>query len=392
MTAQSIRQDSSPCPACTDRDVVITSISEASSLQAIAEPWREFETHAANPNLFTSVDWCRHAFNQLDRDKNRHFLIAQAYENQRLVALWPLSTRKHGALRIASSIAAPFDQYSDLLLAPDVAPERTIDAILDHLRRAHVADGLILRKVKTTSDLYGHLRNKAHVINHNAEAPHISLDPDQPFDAFLKQLNSKTRKNLRNYANRLQREGNVEHVVIEGPKTGQVIAQCFDERNAWLTDNGYSSEAFRDPHFKQFLLGLAKADRALGLVAFVLKIDGEPVALQWGFIRGDCYYAFMSCRNPKYESFSVGRLHLRHIIEVCHKFGLRTIDLMVPASPYKMNWTKQTEPVVDIVQPWSAKGHVVLGLLERNVRPAVKRCLGKAPTALRKPVMALLNR
>lgn len=373
-------------------NIVVESLDRPDSFYAIAAAWRDLEAKSYNPSLFTSADWANYVAQYFTGLSERRIIVAKAYAGNRLVALWPLAIRKQGGLSVLTSIGAPFDQYSEALFACDIDPAPVIDRMIEELRRQYPVDGLVLRKTKVLGPLYDELRRKAHVVDHGEQAPQIHIDPDRPLEEFMQKLNSKTRKNLRNYQNRLKRMGNIEHVVIEGPATAQIIAQCFDERHAWLSDHGYSSEAFRDPHFKSFVNGLAEHSKDLGLVAFILKLDGEAIALQWGFIRGGCYSAFMSCRNPKYEQYSVGRIHLGHIVEFCHQSGLNTLDLMVPASPYKLNWTKQAEPVADLIWPWSAKGHLVLDLVERKVRPVVKHWLNHTPQALRKPVMALLNR
>lgn len=372
--------------------VVISKLDQPESLQAIAAGWRDLETRSPNQGIFDSVDWAIYVAHHFAGSKDRQIVVAEAFAGNRLVAIWPLAIRKHGGLNILTSIGAPFDQYSEAMFAWDINPGPVIDRMVSELRKQISVDGLVLRKAKVSEPLYDELCQKAYVIDHDDHAPQIHLDPAKPFDEFLQKLNSKTRKNLRNYHNRLARQGTIEHVVIEGPQTADLLAQCFDDRHAWLSDHGYSSEAFRDSHFKSFVTGLAEHAESLGLVAFVLKVDGEVAALQWGFVRGGCYYAFMSCRNAEFEQFSVGRVHLRYIIEFCHRTGLNTLDLMVPASSYKLNWTKTTEHVVDLIWPWTTKGFLVLDLVERKVRPVVKHWLNQTPQALRKPVMALLNR
>ncbi len=387
-----LEKDAPPETSSEQLHVVITPIDRPENFWAISAAWRELEKRSPNRGLFNSVDWAFYVANHFAGSNDRRFVVVEAFAGNRLVALWPLAIRKHGGLNILTSMGAPFDQYSEALFSWDVNPAPLIDQMIGELRKQFPVDGLVMRKVKVTEPLYDWLSQKAYVIDHGEEAPQVHLDPDKPFEEFLQKLNSKTRKNLRNYQNRLARQGDIEHVVVEGPQTAELLAQCFDDRHAWLSDQGYSSEAFRDSHFKSFVTGLSEYSESLGLIAFVLKVDGEVAALQWGFIRGGCYYAFMSCRNARFEQFSVGRIHLRHIIEFCHRSGLNALDLMVPASSYKLNWTKTTEPVVDLIWPWTAKGFLVLDLVERKVRPVVKHWLNQTPQALRKPVMALLNR
>ncbi|MEL7048266.1 MAG: GNAT family N-acetyltransferase [Pseudomonadota bacterium] len=361
-------------------------------IEPLLHDWRALEATAASQSVFTSSAWATKVLEQFSSDAAFQAVIMTARDNGRLVALWPLAIQSRNYVRVLASIGAPLDQYSEILIDRAATPGPIIGGILGKLRSADVADGLILRKLKVSGPLFKQLSTSGRTIDGGDEAPKVSIDPDAPFDDFMSTVKSKTRKNLRNYTNRLERLGNLEHKVVTGTAAADVIAQSFVQRRTWLADNGLSSEAFRDPRFKPFVHSLGATGNDLQIIAFAMLLDGEPIALQWGFIHQRQYFAFISSRNPEFEKYSVGRIHLQHIIEECHTRGLTTLDLMVPAVPYKLSWTKTTEHVVDVIWPWTLKGHVVLGVIEQHVRPHMKKLAHQLPDAIRKPLMRLANR
>jgi CelD/BcsL family acetyltransferase involved in cellulose biosynthesis len=220
----------------------------------------------------------------------------------------------------------------------------------------------------------------------------VRLDPARPFAEFLSGVSAKTRKNLRNYQNRLARLGRLEHRVLTGLEAGPAIIEAFEGRRAWLSTHGMTSEAFRDPHFEEVMRSMARTcPSELGLLAFVLTLDGRAIAVQWGFLRSGRYYAFMSSRDPAYEDYSAGRLHLQHVLEACHRLGVTEVDLMVPAIPYKMTWTDTADPLVDLVMTWTLRGRLVVDLYQGGVRPMLKRLAARLPAAVRRPLFELVN-
>lgn len=375
----------------------------AEDLNALALGWLRLESEAESGSVFTSLAWAKQALRHFAAEAEasggkaaREVVIATVSRDGALLALWPLAVRRRGRMRVLVSIAAPFDQNSEVLVRRGEDAAALIAAMAEELRTATHADGFILRKVKTSGAVFAALSARSVIIDEGAAAPQIRLDPRAPFSAFLETINAKTRKNLRNYRNRLGRLGTVRHEVIRGQALQDVIARSFAGRQAWLSDNGLSSEAFRDPGFQKFVAALAGETSELQLVGFALSLtppdaetetETETVALQWGMVHGRTYYAFMSSRNPKFEDYSAGRIHLQHVIEACHADGLDHLDLMVPATAYKMTWTDAVEPVVDLVLPWSLRGRVSLSGYDAHVRPALKRFVAALPAPVRKLVL-----
>ncbi len=362
---------------------------------SLAFDWRELACRCKGSFFFQSPAWCQHVLNELSSvhaDETFDPVVVTVWRDKTLVAVWPLSLRKEYGIRILTSLAGPFDQYTDMLCDDSEAGAEIVGLIVNSLKRMLLADGMILRKVRTTSAVRGLERNGATVIDEGSRAPQVQFEEGQPFSDFIAGVNAKTRKNIRNYKNRLMRKGRLEHKVLRGAAVAEALRTSFLARRDWLDDNGLSSAGFRDANFERVVCNLAANNsHDLGLVAFVLTFNGKMIAIQWGFIHQGCYHAYMSSRDPEFESYSIGRIHLQLVLEECHRLGVVEVDLMVPNAPYKLTWATSTDAVVDLVWPWSKHAYLRTKAYEQFLRPRLKHLARRLPHALRRQLISRFN-
>ena len=125
-----------------------------------------------------------------------------------------------------------------------------------------------------------------------------ALEALADFESYFRTLKPKTRKNMRNARNRLERDGALAHHVADRPreKLGVIAAHPCPAAPSACKDQGLTSRAFRDPRLRRFLrepAGRARYD----LLAMSLRHNDEPIAEQWGFVHQQRYYAFVASRD-----------------------------------------------------------------------------------------------
>jgi CelD/BcsL family acetyltransferase involved in cellulose biosynthesis len=223
-------------------------------------------------------------------------------------------------------------------------------------------------------------------------APYVALDAYDDFAAYFSTIKSKTRKNMRNARNRLERDGAVTHHVAEtAEEMLGIIERTLSGRAGRLRDQGLSSRAFRDAAFANFCASIAgRAD--LPVLAMSLHHNGEPVAEQWGFVHKQRYYAFVASRDFSNSDESPGKLHLGEVIHACAERGLDGADLMVPVMPYKLTWATEVVTVRDYALPVTPRGVLVLNLWDRTLRPFIKKTVLNMPAGLRALAVRLAGR
>ena len=226
----------------------------------------------------------------------------------------------------------PFGQYSDVLFDGQANLDDVSAAMMAEIERWRT-DGLIVRKVRTDSTLHAMLAKRRPVVVERLAAPAISFDRFDDFAGYSKSIASKTRKNLRNYSNRIERLGQLVHLVQRCPtECADVIRRCFSMRSSWLLERGQTSVAFADTSFALIMQGLAEDHRCqpqIRTMQLQLKgcrkkdnaaVDGEmlgELSLHLGFVHNSRYYAYMAAKNPGFDHLSPGRVHMLALIEAC---------------------------------------------------------------------------
>ncbi|HWA18252.1 MAG TPA: GNAT family N-acetyltransferase [Devosia sp.] len=387
-----------PISAAHDRPASLASeagaITTRDGLEAIAEEWLALERSASGVTLFQSLGWTRAVFDFEAARNNPEFApaVATLRERGRLVALLPLE-RIRGRLRSAlMPLGGAFPQYADFLVDPAVDARQALARLLKAAAKAQPADMVTFLKVRAGSNLSRALPRQTVTTGSPEGAPYVDLAAHPDFETYFKTLKPKTRKNMRNARNRLEREGTLTHqIAASRDETLGVIARTLSGRAGRLRDQGLTSRAFTDPDFATFCASLA--DRpGIDLLAMSLRHNDEPIAEQWGFVHQGRYYAFIASRDFEQSDESPGKLHLKEVIETCYARGLATADLLVPTMPYKLTWASGVTAVTDRAIPLTLRGRIGIALWDQRLRPWAKRLVLSLPKGLRGLLMKAVGR
>ena len=375
-------------------------VTALSRLDTLEHEWRQLEQGTKAAIFFQSFDWCRYIW----RTRIAHPgpgspepRVVVVRDADGVVAIWPLAIARSAGCRFAQDLGEPFGQYSDILLAAHADIDAVMRVALAEIGRWRV-DGIVLRKVRADAGLAGWMKARASRLGAGELAPAVELSAFDSFDAYRRSLNAKTRKNLRNYRNRLSREGRIHHTVIDAePDRSIMIQRCFLERSDWLETSGQSSTAFADPLFQSIVGGLARAERgAPAVIAMRLGLEqpggtDADLSVHWGFVHQGRYYAFMAAKNPAFDDCSPGRLHLEDVVAACAERGVGTVDFLLPAMPYKQTWATTSVEVDGYGLPLTTRGRLLIRGWHGSLRPALKAALVALPPGVRKHAMYLLQ-
>lgn len=363
------------------------------AFEAIAPEWAALEARASGAVLFQSVGWCRAVFDFAGRQRGVAFdpVIVTLMSAGELKGVLPLErVRAQGCMALVA-LGDGFQQYTDVLLAADIDPTEAVRTMLDAAVREVRCDLVSLLKVREDSALCRGLPAGHVGTGTPAGAPYVALSAFTDFAGYHATVKAKTRKNLRNARNRLERSGPVDHHVAanRGEALG-VVERTVLGRARRLVDQGLTSRAFEDERFLDFCLSLVGAPD-LDLLAMSLTHNGTPIAEQWGFVHGGRYYAFVASRDFTMDEESPGKLHLKNVIETGFARALDTVDLLVPAMPYKLTWASGVTAVRDYAVPVSARGFARIHVWDRLLRPLAKATYLALPPGVRARILAVLR-
>lgn len=368
---------------------------DLTDLPGLENAWADLASSTDESSYFQSPAWVRHVAEiRSDQPADRwRMCLAAAWSGDRLCAIWPLSLQREGLCWIARSLDDPFGQFAGLLINDDEDPAGLIEAIIEALRSEGLAAGMMIERVAEGTALHCGLAAKGANVIYSDSSVFLDFRPFETFEAYLKTRRVKTRKNLRNAKNRLMRDHGFEHDILSGADDiASIMDQAFETRLVWMQDNAKTAPAFRDPDFRRLLDGLTDDRTRDALIGFRLRSGDIPISLQWGFVFAGRYYAFISARNPDFDAYSPGRVHLGMVLEACHERGIELVELMAPASDYKMNWTDQIKRIDDFGLPLTAGGFLYLDLWRRHGRMIARKLYHGLPDGLRRQVSGLTNR
>ena len=368
------------------------------ALERLRPEWEALEQDSkSTPDFFQSYAWCYYVAAMRLRRATSDYRICVATIRQaddRLIGLWPLSIQRQGFCQIARNLDAPFGQFAGLLLHDPQHASICIKTVVDSLKLSGKIDGLQIGGVRETSALSDALHALGARVTRSDLAVDLDFRPFASFDDYHRTVAVKTRKNLRNAKNRLSREyEDISHQVIAdvGPES-PLIANTFDDRLTWMELGGKTTPAFRDPDFRPLLEGLPKADPPLQLLGFEFKTKSDIISAQWGFRHKNRYYAYMSARNLDFDRFSPGQVHLGMVIKASHDLNIEVIEMMAPASDYKLKWTKATKRLDDVSLTLTPKGFLYLNLWRGNFRKLFKWVFEHIPDRARQAAASWTNR
>ncbi|MEQ1769935.1 MAG: GNAT family N-acetyltransferase [Devosia sp.] len=381
-------------PASAALSGTAEAITTRAGLEAIAAEWAALEHRAPGATWFQSLAWARAVFDFEQQRANPAFapVIATWRERGQLKAVLPLE-RTDGRFRKAlMPLGGAFPQYADLLADPGIDAGKALMAMLKAAATARPADLAALLKVRAGCRLLDGIPRSAIRTGARMGAPYVDCAVHPDFDSYFKLLKQKTRKNMRNARNRLEREAPLTHSVAASPDAIRgVIGRTVAGRAGRLRDQGLTSRAFTDPAFADFCAGLAGRD-GIDILAMSLDHGDQAVAEQWGFVHRGRYYAFVASRDFEQSDESPGKLHLKEIIETCFARSIHTADLLVPVMPYKLTWASGVTEVADFAVPLTLKGRLGIALWDQRLRPLAKYLVMAMPKSLRGALMKLAGR
>lgn len=295
-----------------------------------------------------------------------------------IATVWPLRFEHRCGLRIATDLAAPFAQYSDVIGEPlDAA---SFGALRTRLLDEFGVDAVLCRGVREDSGLAGALADS--VVVDQAAAPFVDLRAFGTFDDYCSRFSKRTTRARRQRRRKLEAlHGPLDFSVLDGGHGRDALARALQWKRQWLDANGFASRVFSADDQQAILL--AAIDDAAAHVS-VLSAQGKPIAVELGFSCAGNYAAFMGAFDPALAAFSPGQVQMLLTIEWCFARGLARYDLLPPRDAYKLHWTRPGDEVrvAEHCVGLSTAGRLY-ALARRHARTPLKRTVLGLPASVR---------
>ncbi len=224
-------------------------------------------------------------------------------------------------------------------------PDEAASAFMDHLRRDRNWDVLHLTcvppegRARRLYEAAERARNPTGTWQDN-NSPYF--DMPSTHEEMQQRLETKFKANLRRRHKKLAEKG---HVTFEKVTGGLDLPLHLEEgfaveASGWKGREGTAMS--QDPHVAGFYSELARfAAHDGSLALYYLRVDGRPVAFQYGLAYGSTYYLLKPGYDESVRECSPGQLLMDEVVKECIAQRLSEFDFLGPDMAWKRDWASQ---------------------------------------------------
>lgn len=363
--------------------ITVDLVNDYSSFVRLEGQWNDTVDRAGHTHPFLRHEWLRAWWDAFGPGKTLNVLVVRA--GNRILALAPLmleNTRMYGVnVKRIQFLHNDHTPKADVIVAEraDEVYPALWKTLLDSRGRWDV---LQLGQLPSDSPTHDQISRLAKVAKYPTAlwasdvSPYLELTNN--WNTYLGSRPAKLKSNLRNRLNRLTKLGEPALEVIEG---GEAIREARDQALA-LEDSGWKREAgtaiYSDPQVLQFYTLLADRAASYGWLRLLfLTVNGQRIATSYASRYQDRLSFFKTGYNADFAQYGPFKLLTYFAIRDGYDTGLREVDFLGDAEPWKLEWTSTNRP-----HDWmfvfgnSARAKLVHAAKCR-VLPTIKRWMGR---------------
>jgi CelD/BcsL family acetyltransferase involved in cellulose biosynthesis len=302
--------------------------------------WRSFAEAEAevrpflarlNENPFASWEWLElyHA-----RFQHAAPLLVGVYRDAQIITFAALIVKRKAGLRTIGFLA---EGRADINCFVGEVTAATVDAILNALPRA----ALRVADLRESDPLIGLLKARLPGLRVLKPYPNPARDLRAPQDS---KSNRKFQARIPGNARRLAELGTVEHELIDFD--GQRAAALALLPELWrIHDLRHAGRrnAWKFAANRAFLSDYIQKSERSGVLGFVLRLNGQPIAFDIGFRVGRRFLLYIPAFLSEYERFRPGHINRWLAFPKCAELGLESYDFSRGASFAKHVWATGEE-------------------------------------------------
>ena len=355
----------------------LTVIDDVEGLDRLREEWDDLLAADAYRNPFLSFTWTRSWLRSFAASYDR-FLVLRVEEPGQFRGIVPLIVRRtwSGGIPVRS---LEFPGGDDSVFKGPVA-EGDAGKLVDRVMRGLMSDvrgwdTLAFDSLPDDSPWVTQLGHAFHQRSLHSDrhpthpSPYLRLPGN--YDDLRKSLKKSLRQNLSRKLNMAEREG----VVFERLTGAAIRAEHFHEaqdveRRSWKGQRGIG--IFVDEPHMSLHAGLLDDNSPFDLDLLFLRIGGQAIAFQYGFLLGNRYYAYNTSYDEAFQRLSPGMLAINSLLLELIPTGIEVFDFLVGEDGYKRDWTSDSRGLEGFtVFQNSLAGQLAFGV--ERLRPPARR-------------------
>jgi CelD/BcsL family acetyltransferase involved in cellulose biosynthesis len=369
--------------------LAVQRVDDPSAFADLREEWNELLAASRADCLFLTWEWLHTWWKYLAGRRRLYLQLLRC--GRELAAIAPLVQRPPAWRRLIPFRALEFlgtgivgSDYLDVIVRSG-REQDSLDALADALAatRLTLEFGHVRRSVSFVAPLTQRLTARGWS---ESEAP-AGVCPvidlvGRSWESYLASLSSAHRYNFQRRLKNLERRFNtrLELVHTDAERRAALEALVALHTHRWDTRGG--SEVFGSAALLAFHDEMSRLALERGwLRLFVLRLDGKPAAVLYGYRYGRTFYFYQSGFDPALAKESVGLVTMGLTIRHAITEGAAEYDLLHGVEPYKLHWVPEVRELAHFeLFPPGARGAVCRGIAMASgrIRRGARHLLGDA--------------
>ncbi len=326
--------------------VSVDTIDDPTAFAAMRTEWTELLQASASANPFLTWEWLHAFWGQLAEQSALRILVVRS--DDRPIAIAPLRVVR-GAISWLSRLeflgtGAAGSDYLDIIIRTGHEDE-SIAALARYLTSHQLA--MRLNHLPPTS-FAARLADRLSTSGWTASTADDGTCPIIPlaghtFDSYLATLGSSHRANVRRRIKALgqQFEVRFDRVTTHTERCDMLAALVAFHERRWKEQGG--SSAFMTPAVIAFQDEATRLALDAGwLRMYVLRLNGEAVAVMYGFMYGGRFYFYQHGFDDRFKAHSIGLVLMGLTIRAAIDEGAAEFDMLWGVEPYKFLWAHES--------------------------------------------------
>jgi CelD/BcsL family acetyltransferase involved in cellulose biosynthesis len=312
-------------------------------LPSLKSQWEAIFSAGGQANPFLSWDWVYWWGSQFDGDTDA--IVAIAREGLDLNAL-ACFRKARNVFRFHANKA--YADYVGALCRP--GRESDLAAIFRDVDRRFSPRMFSLGPVRAIDPVASVLDRHFSSSSKRWRRDEVTVNPvvriGAGFDEYYKSRDKGLRQEIRTTENRLRKMGGWQFAIGETKTERDEMFSRLVEFQLGRQERKAGMSVLADPAGQQFFRALLHRDGVnFSAQISALRIGSRTISTAYSLRCGDSFYYWIPSFDSTIRSVSLGKLHIKCLIEYCHQNGLKRFDFMGGDEPYKFQWANDSFPL-----------------------------------------------
>ncbi|HKC56123.1 MAG TPA: GNAT family N-acetyltransferase [Vicinamibacterales bacterium] len=352
-------------------------IDSAWSFSALRPEWSSLLRASASASPFLTWEWLHTWWTHLGESSRLRMVAVRA--GTELIAVAPFRVSTGTAYLPCLDMLATGDVGSDYLdvIVRGGREAEALPAIEQFVRSQRTTLRLTHLGPSAVANLLAdrlHASGWARTTTACGTCPYIPL-AGHTWDSYLATLGSSHRANVRRRIRALEQKFDVRFERVTGDtQRREALAKLFEYHDRRFDEDG---TAFGTDGLRAFHDELTKRALDRGwLRMFVLRLDGAPAAVMYGFLYDGTFYFYQHGFDEQFQQHSIGLVLMGLSIRAAIDEGAGEFDMLWGVEPYKFLWARQTRELrTMLLFPPRIGGQIHRGLF--HARRQAKALIGR---------------